>query len=318
MDVNHIASLGIVFPGQGSQSVGMLSKLADEFPDIVTGTFAEASRALGYDLWELVRQGPGEALNATERTQPAMLATGVAVWRVWCDKNGPRPAYLAGHSLGEYTALVAAGVIEFGTAIKLVAERGRCMQQAVPEGHGAMAAIMGLDDETLRTVCALSGNDEVVSCANYNAPGQTVIAGHRAAVERAIAAAGRAGAKRAILLPVSVPSHCILMKPAADTFAATLAQCEFVLPSIPVLHNVDVASHPDVAAIKDALVRQLYSPVRWVDLTRKLLGEGIHTIVECGPGKVLAGLCKRVDKSLNCLPVFDGETLRTAMTEIDK
>lgn len=308
-------SLAIVFPGQGSQSLGMLAALAQAH-DSVTATFEEASRVLGHDLWKLVQSGPESELNATERTQPAMLAAGVAVWRVWNAQGGRRPALMAGHSLGEYTALVCAGAIEFRDAVALVAERGRRMQQAVPDGQGAMAAILGIEDEPLRQICARCSGEEVVSCANFNAPGQVVIAGHRSAVERAIAAAREAGAKRAVLLPVSVPSHCLLMKPAAERFDRALRACPMQAPGIAVLHNVDAAPRKDPGEVVQALSRQLYSPVRWVETVRRIALEGVRTVVECGPGKVLAGLGKRIDKDLNYLPIVDPETLQAALAAV--
>src|SRR5690606_7356678 len=256
-------NLAIVFPGQGSQSVGMLQELAAAFPS-VRQTFAEASEALGYDLWNLVQNGPAEELNRTDITQPAMLAAGVAVWRVWQEQGGPVPAVMAGHSLGEYTALVCAGALEFAPAVRLVAERGRFMQEAVPAGEGAMAAVLGLDDDTVRSACARAAGEEVVEAVNLNAPGQVVIAGHKAAVERALEELKAAGARRAVPLPVSVPSHCALMRPAADKLADYLQQVEIKPARIPVLHNVDVQMSSDPVAIRERLVQQLYSPVHWV------------------------------------------------------
>lgn len=307
------STLGMVFPGQGSQSIGMLSALAETSVQ-VTETFAQASEVLGYDLWRLVQNGPEEELNKTDRTQPAMLAAGVAVWRVWQANSEAVPAIMAGHSLGEYTALVCAGALGFTDAISLVAERGGCMQTAVPAGVGAMAAILGLDDEVVAAVCRQVAGDEVVSPVNFNSPGQVVIAGHTGAVQRAITAAREAGAKRALELPVSVPSHCALMKPAAEQFAARLEQTAINPPAIQVIQNVDAAAHEQPDSIRANLARQLYSPVRWVDTVHAMRADGISRIIEAGPGKVLTGLCKRIDKSITALPVFDPATLTTALS----
>ena len=282
-------SLAFVFPGQGSQSEGMLSALAADFGE-VEETFREASEVLGYDLWDIVQNGPAEKLNSTDITQPAMLAAGVAVWRVWQTKAGAQPTVLAGHSLGEYTALVCAGSLAFTDAIKLVAERGRLMQQAVPAGTGAMAAVLGLDDDAVRQACRDAADGEVLEAVNFNSPGQVVVAGHKAAVERVVDLAKERGAKRALVLPVSVPSHCALMKPAADQLATVLQDVAIQAPTIPVINNADVASPNKPDAIRDALVRQLYSPVRWVETIQKMAGDGVDHLVECGPGKVLAGL----------------------------
>lgn len=308
-------SVAFVFPGQGSQSVGMLAELATAFP-LVGETFAEASAALGYDLWQLVQDGPAEELNNTQITQPAMLSAGIAVWRIMQDQGQANPAVLAGHSLGEYSALVAAGAINFADAIKLVAERGRLMQEAVPAGQGAMAAILGLDDAAVIGVCESAAQGDVVSAVNFNANGQVVIAGSASAVERAVDAAKEAGAKRALLLPVSVPSHCALMKPAADKLAEQLAGITVSAPTIPVINNADVAAASDADAIRDALVRQLYSPVRWVESVQKMAQDGVDTLVECGPGKVLVGLNKRIEKSMNAMAVFDAASLEKALTEL--
>lgn len=305
-------SLAFVFPGQGSQSPGMLGALAAAQP-IVGETFAEAAEALGYDLWALVQEGPEAELNKTEKTQPALLAAGVAVWRVWNARGGPPPAFMAGHSLGEYTALVCADALDFGAALQLVEFRGQVMQQAVPAGQGAMAAILGLDDADVVAACAEAARGEVVSAVNYNSPGQVVIAGSKAAVERAIEACKAKGAKRALPLPVSVPSHCALMRPAAERMAARLEAVALRAPAIPVVHNVDVALHTQPAAIREALVAQLYSPVRWVEIVRHLAAQGVDTLVEAGPGKVLAGLNRRIDKAMNALPVFDPDSLQAAL-----
>lgn len=301
-------TLAFVFPGQGSQSVGMLGALAEAEP-LVEETYAEASEALGYDLWALTRQGPEAALNATDKTQPAMLAAGVAVWRVWEAARGPRPAALAGHSLGEYTALVCAGALEFAPALRLVEQRGRLMQAAVPEGKGAMAAVLGLDNSAVRAVCAEAAGEEVVETVNFNAPGQVVIAGHATAVARAIDAALARGAKRVLTLPVSVPSHCSLMREAAARLAARLEEVEFRPPAIAVIHNVDAREHTGPGEIRAALAAQLHRPVLWVDSIEALASRGVTRIVECGPGKVLQGLVKRIDRSLQTSAIHDPRTL---------
>jgi [acyl-carrier-protein] S-malonyltransferase len=295
----------------------MMHALAAEFP-VVKQTFAEASQALGKDLWQLAEQGPEEKLNQTEITQPVMLAAGVATWRAWLAANGPRPHCMAGHSLGEYSALVCAGALEFAEAMKLVADRGRFMQQAVPAGQGAMAAILGLDDEAVRKLCEQAGQGEVLEAVNFNSPGQVVIAGASAAVNRAVEQSRAAGAKRAILLPVSVPSHCRLMHPAAQQMAGRLQQTEIHRPQIPVIHNTHVQAESDPQAIRNALVRQIESPVRWVETIRKMAADGVTRIVECGPGKVLTGLNKRIVKTVETLPVFDPVTLREALNAVER
>jgi len=305
-------SFAAVFPGQGSQSVGMLGALAAEHPE-VQRTYAEASEALGYDLWALCQQGPDERLNATERTQPALLAAGVAAWRTWKAAGGGDPVAMAGHSLGEYTALVCAGALDFKAAIQLVEFRGQAMQQAVPAGQGAMAAIIGLDDEQVRAACAEAAQGEVVEAVNYNAPGQVVIAGNAAAVQRAGEACKARGAKRALPLPVSAPSHCALMRPAAEKLAARLAGVAVSRPVIPVLQNVDVTSHTDGDEIRATLKAQLYSPVRWVETVQKLAGQGALKQIEFGPGRVLIGLAKRIDKTVEAYPVYDPTTLQAAL-----
>ncbi len=310
-------SIAIVFPGQGSQSAGMLSELASGHA-VVEQTFAEASDVLGIDLWALSQQGPADELNRTELTQPAMLAAGVAVWRAWREQGGREPAALAGHSLGEYTALVCAESIAFRDAVRLVNERGRFMQEAVPAGEGAMAALLGLDDEAVARVCAEAAKGDVVEAVNFNAPGQVVIAGAAAAVDRAVELAKDAGARRAVMLPVSVPSHCALMKPASERLAGSLSSVTIREPVITVLHNVDARPARDASAIRDALIRQLHSPVRWVETVQSLAASGTATLVECGPGKVLAGLTKRIDKSLNALPVYDPSTLDRAVAELSQ
>lgn len=304
--------LALVFPGQGSQSVGMLAELHAEFAS-VRDTFAEASAALGYDLWALVANGPDTELNETHRTQPALLTASVAVYRVWLEKGGDTPAYLAGHSLGEYSALVCAGVLTLSDAVKLVEKRGQYMQQAVPAGTGAMSAIIGLDDALIAKACEEAAQGEVVSPVNFNSPGQVVIAGNKAAVERANELCKAAGAKRALPLPVSVPSHCALMKPAADKLAADLNSLSFHTAVIPVVNNVDVVAAADAAAIKDALVRQLYSPVRWTESIEFLAAQGVGTVIELGAGKVLSGLIKRINKELNTASVTDVASLKDAL-----
>ncbi|MDX1334271.1 MAG: ACP S-malonyltransferase [Gammaproteobacteria bacterium] len=304
-----------IFPGQGSQSVGMLSELAQQYP-LVQQTFAEASDALGFDLWDMVQNGPDTDLNSTHNTQPAMLSAGVAVWRIWNESGAPQPAAMAGHSLGEFTALVCSGAMNFSDAVKLVAERGRLMQEAVPEGQGAMAAILGLDDAVVLSVCEKAAEGDVVQAVNFNSPGQVVIAGSAAAVDRAIQVATDEGAKKAIKLPVSVPSHCDLMKPAAEKLAERLTQIEIATPSIPVIHNVDVTSHSDADAIRNALSMQLYRPVRWVETVQKLAADGMSDMVEMGPGKVLMGLIRRIDRSVTCIPVQDPAGLDKALDKI--
>lgn len=303
--------LAFVFPGQGSQSVGMLSGLAAEFL-LVRQTFDEASQALGFDLWQLVSSGPEEQLNQTQHTQPAMLAAGVAAWRVWRASGGPLPAFMAGHSLGEYSALCCAEALTFTDAVRLVADRGRFMQAAVPAGHGGMAAILGLEDEQVRTLCAQAAHGEVLAAVNFNSPGQVVIAGSAAAVARGVEAAKAAGAKLAVVLPVSVPSHCALMQPAAEQLAERLAQVTIRTPLVPVLHNVHVQAESDPQAIRAALVRQLAAPVLWTDTVLALLAQGVDVLVECGPGKVLAGLNKRIARAIPTLSLQDPAGLSQA------
>jgi [acyl-carrier-protein] S-malonyltransferase len=290
----------------------MLSALAEAFP-VVGKTFHEASDALGYDLWALVQNGPEANLNSTDKTQPAMLTAGVATWRVWQEHGGAMPSVMAGHSLGEYSALVCAGVISLSDAVSLVADRGRFMQEAVPEGQGAMAAVLGLDDSVVIQLCTENANGDVLSAVNFNSPGQVVIAGNKLAVERATLAAKDAGAKRAIILPVSVPSHCALMAPAAERLAARLASIKMSAPSIPVINNADVDMPVAVDAIRAALVKQLDHPVRWVDCINKMSADGVTLVIECGPGKVLVGLNKRITKDIQAMPVFDAETLQAAL-----
>jgi len=309
-----MTKFAFVFPGQGSQSRGMMNGYAD-FP-AVRNTFAEASDILKQDLWQLVTDGSDAELNATVNTQPIMLAAGVAVYRAWQSQNGATPAIMAGHSLGEYTALVAAGALRFADALPLVRYRAQCMQQAVPEGVGGIAAILGLEDDAVRAVCAEGAQGEVLEAVNYNSPGQVVIAGNRAAVERGMELAKAKGAKRAIMLPMSVPSHCSLLKGAAEQLRDYLKNVAVQAPSIPVLHNADVKSHSDGAAIKDALVRQLYSPVRWVETVLEFGKQGITHNVECAPGKVLAGLNKRIDTNQQALAINDGAALTLALTTL--
>jgi len=293
----------------------MLSDLYAEFAT-VRQTFTEASDALGYDLWQLVSNGPDTDLNETHRTQPALLTASVAVYRVWLEQGGAKPDYLAGHSLGEYSALVCAGVLSLADAVKLVEKRGQYMQQAVPAGTGAMSAIIGLDDAAIAKACEEAAQGEVVSPVNFNSPGQVVIAGNKAAVERANELCKAAGAKRALPLPVSVPSHCALMLPAAEKLAADLSNLEFHTAVIPVLNNVDVSVAADPAAMKDALVRQLHSPVRWTESIEWLAAQGVDTVIELGAGKVLSGLIKRINKDLNAASVPDLDALKAALAAV--
>lgn len=309
-----MTQFAFVFPGQGSQTVGMLAELAAQFP-IVEETFGEASSALGYDLWQLVQQGPAEELNKTWQTQPALLAASVAIFRVWQQQGGKAPALMAGHSLGEYSALVCAGVLDFKAAIRLVELRGKLMQEAVPEGTGAMYAIIGLDNDAIAKACEESEQGQVVSPVNFNSPGQVVIAGNKEAVERAGAACKAAGAKRALPLPVSVPSHCALMKPAADKLAVALQDITFNAPQVPVVNNVDVRTENDPEAIRSALVRQLYSPVRWTESVEFIAAQGVTSLLEVGPGKVLTGLTKRIVDTLTAAAVNDTASLSAALEQ---
>lgn len=290
-------NLAFVFPGQGSQKVGMLAELAAENPTI-EATFAEASEVLGYDLWALVQQGPQEELNLTERTQPLLLTASVALWRVWQEKTDVTPAFMAGHSLGEWSALVCAGVVDFKDAIKLVQLRGKYMQEAVPAGEGSMAAIIGLDDAAIIAVCEQAQEGQVVSAVNFNSPGQVVIAGNTEAVNRACDLCKAEGAKRAMPLPVSAPFHSALLKPAAEKMAAELEAITFSAPAIPVVHNVHSQTETDPEVIKQRMIEQIDQPVQWVGCVKYLVEAGVDTCVECGPGKVLSGLAKRIDKSL--------------------
>ena len=306
-----MTKFAFVFPGQGSQSRGMMNSYADF--TAVRDTFTEASDVLKQDIWQLVEEGSDTDLSATVNTQPLMLTAGVAVYRAWQSQKGANPAMMAGHSLGEYTALVAAGALNFADALPLVRYRAECMQQAVPEGVGGIAAILGLDEDAVRAVCLEAAQDDVLEAVNYNSPIQTVIAGNRAAVERGMELAKAKGAKRAIMLPMSVPSHCRLLKGAAEQLRTYLANIPVQPPVIPVLNNADVAIYSDAAEIKDALVRQLYSPVRWVETVLEFGKQGITHNVECGPGKVLAGLNKRIDTNQQALALNDGEALKQAL-----
>ena len=308
-------SFAFVFPGQGSQSVGMMAAYGDAA--IIRATFDEASAALGDDLWAMVANGPSEVLTQTVNTQPVMLTAGIAVWRLWQEKGGKTPAVLAGHSLGEYSALVAAGVLEFKDAVPLVRLRAQAMQDAVPVGTGAMAAILGLDDDGIRAACAEAAQGEVVEPVNFNAAGQTVIAGHKGAVERAMEACKARGAKRAVGLPVSAPFHSSLIRPAADKLAVRLKDLAFRSPSIPVVNNVDVKVESDPERIKDALVRQAYSPVRWVETIQAMAGMGVAHVAECGPGKVLAGLTKRCADGVNGSALADAAALDAALISLE-
>jgi len=307
-------TLAFVFPGQGSQSVGMLAELGAAEP-VVRATFAEASDVLGYDLWALCQDGPDADLGSTERTQPAMLAAGVATWRVWSGRGGPRPVAMAGHSLGEYTALVCSDAMDFKTAIDVVRFRGQVMQQAVPLGQGAMAAILGLDDADLDAACREAAQGEVVELVNFNAPGQTVIAGNATAVARAIEAAKARGAKRAVLLPVSVPSHSTLMLGAAEQLAAKLATVDVRLPNVVDVYTVDVRKHTSPDGIRQSLKEQLFKPVRWADTVRAMLAGGATTFVECGPGKVLTSLNRRIERKpeLRMLALEDTASIAAAL-----
>ena len=309
-----MTKFAFVFPGQGSQSRGMMERYAD-FP-VVRETFDDASEILHQDLWQLVAEGSDAELNATVNTQPLMLTAGVAVYRAWQSLQAPAPTLLAGHSLGEYTALVAGGALKFSDALPLVRYRAECMQLAVPEGVGGIAAILGLDDDGVRAVCREAAQGEVLEAVNFNSPGQVVIAGNRAAVERGMELAKVKGAKRALMLPMSVPSHCSLLRSAAEKLRVYLNDLDVRTPAIPVLHNADVQSYTDPALIKDALVRQLYSPVRWVETVLALGQHGMSHNVECGPGRVLVGLNKRIDSKQQALSLHDGAALQAAITAL--
>jgi [acyl-carrier-protein] S-malonyltransferase len=308
-------AFAFVFPGQGSQSVGMMGAYGEAA--IVRKTFDEASAALGEDLWAMVAEGPAELLSQTVNTQPVMLTAGVAVWRLWTERGGRVPSVVAGHSLGEYSALVAAGAMSFADAVPLVRLRARAMQEAVPVGTGAMAAVLGLDDAGIAAACAEAAQGQCVEAVNFNAAGQTVIAGHKAAVERAAEACKVRGAKRAVMLPVSAPFHSALMKPAAEKLALRLAQIEVRTPLIPVVNNVDVTVETDPSKIRDALVRQAYSPVRWVETIQKMATMGIVSVAECGPGKVLSGLTKRCADGLSGTALADAAAIDAALTSLE-
>lgn len=308
------AQLAFVFPGQGSQKVGMLADIAAAYP-VVQETFAEASDALGYDMWALIQGGPQEELNLTEKTQPILLTSSVALWRVWQQRNGTKPSLLAGHSLGEFSALVCAGTIAFTDAVKLVRARGQFMQTAVPVGEGAMAAVLGMDDDKLVQICRdASAQGGVVEAVNFNSPGQVVIAGTVAAVDKAIELCKAAGSKRALPLPVSAPFHTTLMRPAGDKLRVAMAELKFNTPSIPVVHNVNAKPESDPEKIKAILFEQIFSPVQWSDCVAYMVQAGITSAVECGPGKVLGGLIKRIDKNVNCLSIEDSAGLEAALS----
>ncbi|MBW7861664.1 MAG: ACP S-malonyltransferase [Rhodocyclaceae bacterium] len=307
-------AFAFVFPGQGSQSVAMMDAYGDQ--PVIRETFAEASDALGEDLWQMVSEGPAERLALTVNTQPLMLTAGVAVYRAWSKAGGAQPEVLAGHSLGEYAALVVADALRFSDAVPLVRFRAQAMQEAVPAGQGAMAALLGLEVEAVREVCFEAAAGEVVEAANLNAPGQIVIAGTKTAVERAIELAKGRGAKRAMLLPVSAPFHCALMKPAAERLAQRLADVSFAQPKVPVINNVDVAVREDPQAIRDALVRQAWSPVRWIETIQAMAARGLDQVIECGPGKVLVGMNKRIAKEVQCGSLHDAASLDQSLEQL--
>ena len=310
-----VQTLAFLFPGQGSQQVGMLATAAEQYP-LVRETFAEASEVLGYDMWAMIQQGPQETLNLTENTQPILLVASVALWRLWEQQQGPQPAMMAGHSLGEFSALVCAGSLAFADAVRLVRDRGRFMQSAVPVGVGAMAAILGLDDADIVRICQQAAGDDVVEAVNFNSPGQVVIAGHAGAVERAIAMCSEAGAKRAMPLPVSAPFHTSLMRPAGEQLAQSLADITITTPRIPVVHNVHAATETDPERIRQLLIEQIYSPVKWVDCVNTILQAGIDTTVECGPGKVLSGLGRRIHKPLRVFNIEEPDALANAIAAV--
>ena len=308
-------NLAFIFPGQGSQKIGMLADLAEQY-DVVLDTFREASEVLGYDLWQTVQDGPQEKLNMTEITQPALLASSVALWRAWQQKSGVVPSYVAGHSLGEWSALVCAGVVKFSDAIQWVRSRGKYMQEAVPAGEGAMAAIIGLDDKTIEDVCQSVSSEQVVAPVNYNSPGQLVIAGEKNAVDQAITAAKEAGAKKAMLLPVSAPFHTSMMKPAADRLAQDIANTEFSKPEITVVHNVTAEPESNPEKIKELVIEQIYSPVRWVECIQYLKNSGVEQVMECGPGKVLTGLNRRIDKTITSYTTDSQASFEKSLEEL--
>lgn len=308
--------LAFLFPGQGSQSIGMLGQLAERHA-VVQKTFIEASAALGEDLWAIACEGPESVMNRTDYTQPLMLTAGVAVWRAWEAGGGPLPAFMAGHSLGEYTALVCSDSLDFSEAVGLVRDRGRYMQEAVPEGEGAIAAVLGLDDQQIADVCAAAAGHDVVEPVNFNSPGQVVIAGHLAAVDRALDQAKAAGAKRAVKLPMSVPAHCSLMQPAATKLEARLEQVTFQPTTVPVIHNVDMSLSGDAATIRQRLVDQVKSPVQWTGCIRALSLKGVDCMLECGPGRVLAGLNRRIDRTITTYAVHDSDSLAETLTALE-
>ena len=305
-------STAFIFPGQGSQSIGMMNALA-ESSTLIQDTFNEASSVLGYDLWKLVTDGPVEKLNTTEYTQPAMLTAGVATWRAWLEAGGKAPALMAGHSLGEYSALVCAGALSFTDAVALVSDRAHFMQQAVPEGEGAMAAILGLNDDEVTTLCQQNAAGEVLQAVNYNAPGQVVVAGSAAAVGRLVENAKAAGAKRALLLPVSVPSHCALMQPASDRMAERLKEVSISQGQIPVIHNVNVQTASVEDDVRQLLARQISEPVRWVETISSMNQKGVKQLMECGPGKVLCGLSKRINRDMSCIPLITKDSIDSTL-----
>lgn len=309
-----MSKLAFVFPGQGSQKVGMLADLAEQFGS-VRETFNEASEVLGYDMWKLIQEGPQEDINLTERTQPILLTSSVAIWRVWASQTGQMPSHMAGHSLGEWSALVCAQAVDFNDALNIVRARGQYMQQAVPLGEGAMAAIIGLDDAAIVDACAIASESGVVDAVNFNAPGQVVIAGSKIAVERAIALCKEAGAKRALPLPVSAPFHTSLMRPAADQLSELVHSVTFKQPVIPIVHNVHAQTEDHAEKIKDIMLEQIYKPVRWVDCIKQLKAKGVTTLVECGPGKVLSGLSKRIDSELISLVTEDSVSIENSLSQ---
>jgi len=308
-----MSNLAFVFPGQGSQKIGMLAELAEQNP-IIEQTFNEASEVLGYDMWQLIQQGAQEEINLTQRTQPILLTCSVAIWRLWNEKQGASPSQMAGHSLGEWSALVCSNVIDFADGLKIVEARGKYMQQAVPVGQGAMAAIIGLDDQAILEACIEANDLGVVDAVNFNAPGQVVIAGSNEAVERAMEICKDAGAKRALPLPVSAPFHTSLMKPAADNLADMVNAVTFRSPEVPIMHNVHAQNEQDPQAIKALMLEQIYSPVKWVDCVQQLKQSGVSTLVECGPGKVLSGLAKRIDRELTAVATESAADFDAALT----
>lgn len=305
-------NLAFVFPGQGSQKIGMLADVAAKHA-LIQATFAESSEALGYDMWQLIQQGQQEEINLTEKTQPILLTASVALWRLWLQQGGAKPSLMAGHSLGEFTALVCAGSLDFADAVRLVRARGQFMQTAVPVGEGSMAAILGLDDDVINQICAEAAQGECVQAVNYNSPGQVVIAGKVAAVDRAIEKLKAAGAKRAMPLPVSAPFHTDLMRPAGERLAEALADITIKVPEIAVVHNVHAQTESNPEKIRELLIQQIYSPVKWVDCVNTMVKAGVTTTVECGPGKVLSGLNKRIEKSLDCLAIEEEQALLDAV-----